>query len=444
MASSTEEDLEHLHSSIVHITDWIVFFIMLGTTMTISYKLMSYHGAPGTTFKLYYFGYREERTLSVIVCLAATVSYYSRICEHVSGDQSPTMTFVYTKYLDYIVTCPVLTMDLLWTLNLPYRFTYAIFIFCVILCGLLASMTPSPGKYLYFTMGLCLFAFTWFMILTKCYIRFMQLFGKRFIIPNQPRKHQSFASKHNTRDKNIREKLSIALVCYFLVWAVYPVLWLLVEFKAIDLVTSHVAHAICDVLAKAVYGMAMHKFVLMLDKRKVRSIFQLQVTLRDVVEAWQMNKKAARKDAIEAEKHQEEEQDSDDDYDEQDDDHDHDDNRDGDHDLERGGKHQPHVAPTSKPPITASAVPPLFPWAPNGVPAPARTPSDSSFGRVASASSVQHLLSPHTPAAAPPFYVRPATAVGPSAGSEQGLARAASGSGVAAAVPTATEVQPSS
>ena len=28
------------------------------------------------------------------------------------------------QYLDYMITCPILTLDLLWTLNLPYKVTY--------------------------------------------------------------------------------------------------------------------------------------------------------------------------------------------------------------------------------------------------------------------------------------------------------------------------------
>ena len=46
---------------------------------------------------------------------------------------------------DYMVTCPLLTLDLLWTLNLPYKFTYALFVFLTLFSGFISSGHPQPG-----------------------------------------------------------------------------------------------------------------------------------------------------------------------------------------------------------------------------------------------------------------------------------------------------------
>jgi len=42
------------------------------------------------------------------------------------------------------------TADLLWALNLPYKFTYAGFVLVCILCAFMATTCPAPAKFMWF------------------------------------------------------------------------------------------------------------------------------------------------------------------------------------------------------------------------------------------------------------------------------------------------------
>ena len=49
------------------------------------------------------------------------------------------------QYFDYMLTCPLLTLDLLWTLNLPYKLTYSLMVFLTLFTGFMAADHPYPG-----------------------------------------------------------------------------------------------------------------------------------------------------------------------------------------------------------------------------------------------------------------------------------------------------------
>ena len=42
------------------------------------------------------------------------------------------------------------TADLLWALNLPYKFTYAGFVLVCIMCAFMATTCPAPAKFMWF------------------------------------------------------------------------------------------------------------------------------------------------------------------------------------------------------------------------------------------------------------------------------------------------------
>ena len=56
-----------------------------------------------------------------------------------------TLTEHLQQYGDYMITCPLLTLDLLWTLNLPYKMTYSLMVFLTLFCGFMAADHPYPG-----------------------------------------------------------------------------------------------------------------------------------------------------------------------------------------------------------------------------------------------------------------------------------------------------------
>ena len=60
------------------------------------------------------------------------------------------------QYGDYMITCPLLTLDLLWTLNLPYKMTYSLMVFLTLFTGFMAADHPYPGYAPYTCNGVSL------------------------------------------------------------------------------------------------------------------------------------------------------------------------------------------------------------------------------------------------------------------------------------------------
>ena len=141
------------------------------------------------------------------------------------------------------------TLDLLWSLNLPYKVTYSLFVGLTITCGVFCNAFEPPARYLWFMFGCFIFAFTWISIIRLVYARFQQFL--------------------NEDAKKIRAPLKLSLTLYFSIWCGYPALWLLTEFGAISQLAAHVMTVIMDVAAKSVYGFALLKFQLGVDKRDV-------------------------------------------------------------------------------------------------------------------------------------------------------------------------------
>jgi len=130
---------------------------------------------------------------------------------------------------------------LLWSLNLPYKFTYAGFVAVCIICAFMATTCPAPAKFMWFGMGFCLFMYTWYSILSLVKMRLDQMVSKEV--------------------KKVRFYLKLACTTYFGIWIGYPTLWVLYEANIIDAVTSHLMHVLFDVIAKSVYGFALLFFV---------------------------------------------------------------------------------------------------------------------------------------------------------------------------------------
>ena len=128
------------------------------TTCVLAYKLLMFKppadnlgGKNKTT--MYYFGYNEKGMLSLYVNLIAAVAYWAKMAMHVAGDPKSDYNLTYYSYFDYMLTCPLLTLDLLWTLNLPYKVTYSLFVFLTLFSGFMTAGHPQPGKWMWFAFG---------------------------------------------------------------------------------------------------------------------------------------------------------------------------------------------------------------------------------------------------------------------------------------------------
>jgi len=188
----------------------------------------------------YFMGYREEKLLSVYVNLFAAIAYWARLASHANGDVGSAAIIHVFKYGDYMLTCPLLTLDLLWSLNLPFKLSGAVGVFVCIGCALGCQVFYGPARYMWFGFGITLFTFTWFNILMLTRQRLVQLVSKEAI--------------------KMRESLSFALFFYFGIWLCFPTLWVLKETKVINEVVSLCLHMVIDVLSKSVYGFALLNF----------------------------------------------------------------------------------------------------------------------------------------------------------------------------------------
>lgn len=179
-----------------------------------------------------------------------------------------------------MIACPLLTLDLMWTLNLPYKFTYTLFVFLVLFSGFISSGHPDPGRWMWFAYGMTIFAFTWLRIVGLVQVRFLQYFAKKEKAPagaSQDNRRQSISAKAGFRQKEVRNPLQFALYVYFTIWMIYPLLWVLAAEGLITSVVNHCVTVMMDVLAKSMYGFALLEFQLRIDKSQVE-FTQLKVT----------------------------------------------------------------------------------------------------------------------------------------------------------------------
>ena len=107
-------------------------------------KLFGFKGPDGDSD--YFVGYREEKVLCIFVNLIAALTYWGRVCSHFNGDVGLAVNVNYYKYFDYLFTCPLLTLDLLWSLNLPYKVTYSGFVALIMVCGTFCNMMEPPAR----------------------------------------------------------------------------------------------------------------------------------------------------------------------------------------------------------------------------------------------------------------------------------------------------------
>eukprot|EP00281_Chroomonas_sp_CCMP1168_P029135 CAMPEP_0206254528 /NCGR_PEP_ID=MMETSP0047_2-20121206/23739_1 /ASSEMBLY_ACC=CAM_ASM_000192 /TAXON_ID=195065 /ORGANISM="Chroomonas mesostigmatica_cf, Strain CCMP1168" /LENGTH=365 /DNA_ID=CAMNT_0053680821 /DNA_START=40 /DNA_END=1137 /DNA_ORIENTATION=- len=218
--------------------DWIGFLSLGGATVFLLFKLMSFKGPEGTD--AFFMGYREEKMLCVYVNMFAAVAYWARLASHANGDTGSAAYIHVFKYGDYLLTCPMLTLDLMWSLNLPYKLTYAMFVAVCITCALGCQVFDAPARYMWFGLGMTVFAYTWTSIMLLTRMRLAQLVSRKA--------------------KQVRGTLSMALGIYFGIWCSFPTLWLLKELKVINEPISLCMHAVVDVLSKSVYGFALLHF----------------------------------------------------------------------------------------------------------------------------------------------------------------------------------------
>eukprot|EP00292_Cryptomonas_paramecium_P016860 CAMPEP_0113725490 /NCGR_PEP_ID=MMETSP0038_2-20120614/39781_1 /TAXON_ID=2898 /ORGANISM="Cryptomonas paramecium" /LENGTH=108 /DNA_ID=CAMNT_0000655743 /DNA_START=97 /DNA_END=419 /DNA_ORIENTATION=- /assembly_acc=CAM_ASM_000170 len=101
--------------------------------------------------------------ISVIVNLVAAVCYFGRTiadftCTHGFAP------FTDVKYGEYLVTAPLLVLDLLWHIEAPYKCTCAVFTLVTIFTGVASITSHGLEAYLWFLYGNVVFIITYLNI----------------------------------------------------------------------------------------------------------------------------------------------------------------------------------------------------------------------------------------------------------------------------------------
>jgi hypothetical protein len=174
---------------------------------------------------------------------------WARCASHANGDVGPVAYIHLLKYVDYLFTCPLLTADLLCALNLPFKVSYPYFVWLTIGTGVGCTKFVGAARYMWFCMGICIFTFAWWAVFQVVMLRLRQIAGSKLT--------QKAAST-----------IQFAAAIYFSIWHGFPILWLLLEFKAINNPVSLCMHAVLDVVAKSLYGFVLLSFALTCEKEE--------------------------------------------------------------------------------------------------------------------------------------------------------------------------------
>lgn len=153
------------------------------------------------------------------------------------------------KYVDYLFTCPLLTADLLCSLNLPFKITFSYFVWLTIGTGVGCTKFVGPARYMWFVFGMFIFAVAWWNVYLVVTMRLRQISGSKL------------TAKAATT-------IQAACAIYFSIWHGFPILWFLLEFKIIQHPVSLCLHTVLDVVAKSLYGFILLSFQLTCEKEE--------------------------------------------------------------------------------------------------------------------------------------------------------------------------------
>jgi bacteriorhodopsin len=195
--------------------------------------------------------------LAFFVNLFAAVCYFARIVANATCTPGFLM-FTEIRYADYLTTCPLLVLDLLWNLDAPYKCTCAGLILVTIFTGVAACTAKGAESYLWFVYGDIIFIIVYYIT---------------FVIV---RERVDFFVAHAQSNMAIKAMyyVKFASACFFLIWIWFPLIWIvspyclgLISIELLDLL-----HMFLDVCAKSVYGVVLLWFRWNYDKKLLRNL----------------------------------------------------------------------------------------------------------------------------------------------------------------------------
>eukprot|EP00293_Proteomonas_sulcata_P014396 CAMPEP_0184308724 /NCGR_PEP_ID=MMETSP1049-20130417/17074_1 /TAXON_ID=77928 /ORGANISM="Proteomonas sulcata, Strain CCMP704" /LENGTH=391 /DNA_ID=CAMNT_0026621461 /DNA_START=170 /DNA_END=1345 /DNA_ORIENTATION=- len=258
------------------IAHWVTFFFHMITTFYLGY--VSFHSKGPGGKQPYFAGYHEENNIGIFVNLFAAISYFGKVVSDTHGHNYQNVgPFIIGlgnyRYADYMLTCPLLVMDLLFQLRAPYKITCAMLIFAVLMIGAVTNFYPGDDMKGPAVAWFCFGCF-WYLI---AYIFMAHIVSKQY--------GRLDYLAHGTKAEGALFSLKLAIITFFAIWVAFPLVWLLsVGTGVLSNEAAEICHCICDVVAKSVYGFALANFREQYDRELYGLLNSIGLDGEDVVQ----------------------------------------------------------------------------------------------------------------------------------------------------------------
>ncbi len=207
---------------------WIAFIGMVVGSIIFGLKAASQRRKEGMEFAL----------VSFFITLWAATMYLSMVLgETVLFDFKGQHTLFWGRYLDWIITTPLLLMDLGVVAGARPKLVAGVMAADVfmIVTGAIATLEGSPTNYL------------WYVISCGA---FLAILGALMT------EYSATARRRNGKINQLFQKLRNTLIG---LWFIYPIVWILGAegFRVLNVETETACYAILDVLAKVGFGLIL-------------------------------------------------------------------------------------------------------------------------------------------------------------------------------------------
>uniref|UniRef100_UPI00220FE43E Cation Channelrhodopsin n=1 Tax=Hyphochytrium catenoides TaxID=42384 RepID=UPI00220FE43E len=198
----------------------------------------------GYSCKPHHSGYAPEaNSFSALSCLVSGTIYAAKTFDFFDGGGTP-FSFNWYWYLDYVFTCPLILLDVLYTLEIPHKLRFVFAVIITLWCGVAAFVTPSAFRFGYYAVG-CV----WFVPFSFSLLRHVK------------QRYQVYPPK-------CQKLLFWACTIFFGFWPLFPILFLFSWLGTghIDQQAFTIIHAFLDLFCKTVFGLIMTFFRLELEE----------------------------------------------------------------------------------------------------------------------------------------------------------------------------------
>eukprot|EP00744_Colponema_vietnamica_P007654 GILI01010992.1.p1 GENE.GILI01010992.1~~GILI01010992.1.p1 ORF type:complete len:520 (+),score=143.56 GILI01010992.1:153-1712(+) len=175
----------------------------------------------------------ESGFIGVIVCMFSSFLY---VCKSIDWGNKGTANLSFNKYWysDYLVTCPLIVLDLCFTFEIHYKLVYFVSTFITLLFAVLSFTEDAPARYWHFGIGSAFFAVFFYSI--------AKILMQRWRTVPEPGRIPMF----------------VGLLIFFGMWPVFPVLWIF-SWVGSGYITMHqyyIIHCFLDITCKTFFSFA--------------------------------------------------------------------------------------------------------------------------------------------------------------------------------------------